>query len=54
MIAGLRSAHRWIWLLLALLLPLLMVLAVRARTTLPLEELPPALAPAAEPSDDAR
>jgi hypothetical protein len=54
MIAELRSAHRWIWLLLALLLPLLVVMALRARTTLPIEDLPPALAPAAEPADDAR
>ncbi len=52
MIGGLRSAHRWIWLALAILLPALLFLAVRARTTLPLQELPPALAPAAQPSDD--
>lgn len=53
MIGGLRSAHRWIWLALAILLPALLILAVRARTSLPLQELPPALAPAALPSDDA-
>ena len=52
MIAGLRSAHRWIWLLLALLLPALVVLALRARSAPPLELLPATLEPAAEPSDD--
>lgn len=52
MIGGLRSAHRWIWLALALLLPALLFLAVRARTALPVQELPSALAPAALPSDD--
>ncbi|MDQ1349363.1 MAG: hypothetical protein QG573_2742 [Acidobacteriota bacterium] len=53
MIGGLRTAHRWIWLLLALLLPWLLVMAVRARQELPLQQLPAALAPAAQPSDDA-
>lgn len=52
MIGRLRSAHRWIWLALAILLPALLFLAVRARTAPPLQELPPALAPAAQPSDD--
>ncbi len=53
MIGGLRTAHRWIWLALAILLPTLLFLAVHARTALPLQELPSALAPAALPSDDA-
>ncbi len=53
MIGRLRSAHRWIWLALAILLPALLFFAVRARTALPIQELPPALAPAAQPSDDA-
>ena len=53
MIRGLRTTHRWIWLALAILLPALLFLAVRARTALPLQELPPALAPAAQASDDA-
>ena len=53
MIGGLRSAHRWIWLALAILLPALLFLAVRARTAPPLQELPAVLAPAAQPSDDA-
>lgn len=53
MISSLRTAHRWIWLLLALLLPWLFVLAARARQELPLQKLPAALAPAAQPSDDA-
>ncbi len=53
MIGRLRSAHRWIWLALAILLPALLFLAVRARTSLPLQELPAALAPAAQASDDA-
>jgi hypothetical protein len=53
MIGGLRTAHRWIWLALAVLLPALLFLAARARTALPLQELPPSLAPAAQPSDDA-
>jgi hypothetical protein len=52
MIAGLRAAHRWIWLLLALLLPALVVLALRARSAPPLEQISPALEPAAQPSDD--
>lgn len=54
MIGGLRSAHRWIWLALALLLPTLLFFAWRARPSLPLETLPPALSPAAQPADDAR
>ena len=53
MIGGLRSAHRWIWLALAILLPALIFFAVRARTKLPVQELPAALAPAAQASDDA-
>ncbi|MBP7586865.1 MAG: hypothetical protein KBA72_02865 [Thermoanaerobaculia bacterium] len=53
MIARFRSTHRWIWLALAILLPTLLFFAVRARTALPIQELPPALAPAAQPSDDA-
>lgn len=53
MIGGLRATHRWIWLALAVLLPVLLFLAVRARTSLALQELPAALAPAAQPSDDA-
>ena len=53
MIGGLRSAHRWIWLALAFLLPALIFFAVRARTVLPVQELPAALAPAAQASDDA-
>lgn len=53
MIGRLRTTHRWIWLALAILLPALLFFAVRARTTLSLQELPPALAPAAQPSDDA-
>lgn len=53
MIRALRQTHRWIWLALALLLPALLWCAVRARTSPPLEVLPPALAPAAQPSDDA-
>jgi hypothetical protein len=53
MIGRLRSAHRWIWLALAILLPALLFFAVRARTALPIQALPPALAPAAQPSDDA-
>jgi hypothetical protein len=52
-IRALRQTHRWIWLALALLLPALLWCAVRARTSLPLEVLPSALAPAAQPSDDA-
>lgn len=54
MIGGLRRAHRWIWLALALVLPLLLVFALRARRALPLEALPPALATEALPADDAR
>ncbi len=54
MIGGLRTTHRWIWLLLALLLPGLLVLAVRARGEHPLQELPAALAPHALPSDGGR
>ena len=53
MIGSLRTTHRWIWLALAVLLPALLFFAMRARTALPLQELPPALAPAAQPSDDA-
>lgn len=53
MIGSLRSTHRWIWLALAILLPALLFFAVRARTALPLQELPPTLAPAAQASDDA-
>lgn len=52
MIGSLRATHRWIWLALAILLPALLFLAVRARTALPLHELPAALAPAAQASDD--
>lgn len=52
MIGGLRSTHRWIWLALAVLLPALLFFAVRARTAMPVESLPSALAPAAQPSDD--
>ncbi|MEO8195664.1 MAG: hypothetical protein ABI689_02965 [Thermoanaerobaculia bacterium] len=54
MIRRLRTAHRWIWLLLALLLPVLLVVALRARQPLPLQELPAALAPDAQPADDAK
>lgn len=54
MIGGLRTAHRWIWLLLALLLPALLMLAIRAREEPPLQELPAALAPHALPSDGGR
>ena len=53
MIRALRTAHRWIWLLLAILLPMLLVLALRARQPMPLQDLPAALAPSAQPSDDA-
>ena len=52
MIGSLRATHRGIWLALAVLLPALLFFARRARTALPLQELPPALAPAAQPSDD--
>ena len=52
MIGGLRTTHRWIWLALAILLPALLFFAIRARTVLPMQELPPALAPAAQSSDD--
>lgn len=52
MIGGLRTAHRWIWLVLAILLPVLLVLALRARSLPPLETLPAALAPEAQRSDD--
>lgn len=54
MIGGLRKTHRWIWLALAILLPALLVIAVRARTSLPVQELPAVLAPDAQPSDSAR
>ncbi len=54
MIGGLRRAHRWIWLALAILLPALLVLAVRARIALPVQELPAVLAPDAQSADDAR
>lgn len=53
MIRGLRTAHRWIWLLLALLLPMLLMMALRARQSVPRQELPAALAPEAQPADDA-
>lgn len=53
MISRLRTTHRWIWLALAIFLPALLFLAMRARTETPLQELPAALAPAAQPSDDA-
>lgn len=53
MIRGLRRTHRWIWLALSIVLPALLFFAMRARTQLPLQELPPTLAPAALPSDEA-
>lgn len=53
MIRGLRTTHRWIWLALAILLPALLFFAVRARKAPPVQDLPAALAPAAQPSDDA-
>jgi len=54
LIRGLRTAHRWIWLLLALLLPVFFLLALQARQERPLQELQPVLAPAAQPADDTR
>lgn len=53
MIAGLRRAHRWIWLVLALLLPALVALALHARSEPPLEQISPLLESEAHPSDDA-
>ncbi|MEO7795654.1 MAG: hypothetical protein ABIV06_12865 [Thermoanaerobaculia bacterium] len=55
MIRPLRTFHRWIWILLALLLPVLLLAAWRARQPLsptPLQDLPAALAPDAQPADD--
>ena len=53
MIRALRARHRAIWLLLALLLPLLLLAAVRARHAPAVQELPAAIVPHAVPADDA-
>ncbi len=43
MIRGLRGAHRWIWTLLALLLPAFLALALASRHPRTAAPLPPAL-----------
>lgn len=53
MIRTLRGRHQAIWLALALLLPLLLVAALRARRERPTQPLPAELAPYAVPADDA-
>ena len=52
MIRSLRRRHLAIWFVLALLLPLLLVAALRARRDRPAGELPPELAPYSAPADD--
>jgi hypothetical protein len=52
MIAGHRRRHRWIVALLAVALPLLLALALRARPAAPLQDALPAGAPAF--ADDTR
>jgi hypothetical protein len=51
-IRRLRRRHLAIWVALALLLPLLLVAALRARRPVPVVPLPDALAPYAAPADD--
>jgi hypothetical protein len=51
-IRTLRRRHLAIWLALAILLPVLLVAALRARHAIPTQELPAALSPAAVPADD--
>ena len=53
MIRALRRRHRAIWVALAIVLPLLLWAALRARRPAALQELPAALAPHAAPADDA-
>jgi hypothetical protein len=52
MIRALRRRHLAIWVALAILLPVLLVVALRARRDPPASELPEALAPYAVPADD--
>lgn len=52
MIRALRSRHLAIWIALAILLPLLLFAALRARRAVPVEPLPAALVPDARPADD--
>lgn len=52
MIRVLRRRHFALWLAFAILLPLLLVVALRARRSVPVEPLPAALAPDAVPADD--
>lgn len=53
MIRALRRRHLAIWIALALLLPLLLFAALRARHTPAGSPIPEALAPYAVPADDA-
>jgi hypothetical protein len=53
LIRALRRRHLAIWIALALLLPILLITAIRARRTLPLQELPASLVPDSLPADDA-
>ena len=53
MIRALRRRHRAIWIGLAIVLPILLYAALRARRATPTQELPATLAPHAAPADDA-
>ena len=52
MIRSLRRRHLATWIALAVLLPVLLYAALRARRTPPTQDLPEALAPLAVPADD--
>ena len=52
MIRSLRRRHLATWIALAILLPVLLYAALRARRTPPTQELPEALAPLSAPADD--
>jgi glucan phosphoethanolaminetransferase (alkaline phosphatase superfamily) len=52
MIRALRRRHLALWIVLAILLPVLFICALRARRQPPVQELPAALAPQAAPADD--
>jgi hypothetical protein len=51
-IRRLRRRHFAIWVTLAILLPLLLIAALRARRSAPVGPIPEALAPYAVPADD--
>ena len=52
MIAPLRRLHRVVFVILAVLLPLLLFLALEARRPAPIETLPAELEPAAAPAGE--